>query len=226
MSLFCTMLVVAYLSYARTGWIGVIAEIAAIVFLSKRKMLALIIGFIGGFLLFFFFFETIAAKLGDIVVFFINFFDAFETDKFDYLFAGRWRIFRRNLVGFYSGNPIHILIGYGVGGTAFLTTGASRGAGHSTYITLLCDFGLINLCVFFTLMGSLIYKSCRLIKLKNLHLQTIGKTCFITITGYLAIGLGTHFIYALSSGVWLFWGICGIMVGVSSNVSEIEASSA
>ena len=222
--MFTLMLVLTYFSYARTAWIGIFAELVAMLFLMQRKKVAMLIGLMVIPIALPFLYKTIITNLSDIPTFFVHISDVFKTDHYDYLFSGRWTIFRKSLLGLYSGNPIHIIIGYGIGGTAFLTTGASYGAAHSTYITLLCDFGLINMSIFMTMMVLLFYKSYQLTKRSNPYLKNIGKVCIITIIGYLTIGIGTHFIYFLISGGWLFWGICGVMLGVYCNADKIEGN--
>ncbi len=217
-SILCLMLLVVFFSYARTAWLGVLAELIMIMLLSSQKRITLPIFSIIILIISPLIYNAFSSNLMDIVTFFSNIPDVFYTNYYDYLFSGRWLIFRRSLLGIYSGNLINILLGYGIGGTGFLTAGLSYGAGHNTYITLLCDFGLINTLIFLSLLFLIFLRALRLMQTSNYYLSSTGKMCLITITGYLVIGLGTHFIYFMISGIWLFWGLCGVMIGLYSNM--------
>ena len=211
-----SLLIIVFYSYARTGWIAVAVELIFIALLSdKRKTMVIILLCVAPAVAYFFA-DIFASQLQDIATFFMNLSEVFKTDKYDYLFSSRWFIFRRNLLGLWNSGPLNFLFGFGIGGSAYLTTGAGYGGGHSSYIVLLSEFGIINFSLYFWLIGLLLVRSYRLISSTNSVIRNLGKACLTVIVGYLTLGLGTHFFYFLSSGVWLFWGICGIMIGVYS----------
>ena len=94
--------------------------------------------------------------------------------------------------------------------------GIGRSGGHNIYLPLLIDFGLINFSLFMLLFGMLYHKAFLLVKSENTLNSRFGTICVSVITGYLVMGLGTHIFYHMSSGVWLFWGIQGAMMGLLS----------
>jgi len=214
LSIIISLLLIAYFSYARTGWVAVGVEIVFISLLSNKRKILLLILLCFVPIIFYLSGDVIFRMLKDIATFFLNFSEVFESNKYDYLFQYRWFIFRLNLLGLWNSGPLNLLFGFGIGGSAYLSTGGGYGGGHSSYIVMLSEFGLVNFALYCWLIGLLIFRSFKLIKDANPMISSLGKSCLTVIVGYMTLGLGTHFFYFLSSGVWLFWGICGIMVGI------------
>jgi hypothetical protein len=218
------LLVIAFFSYARTGWIALAVELIFISLISnKRKVMFIILLLIAPAAVYFSA-DIFAKQLSDVATFFMNLSEVFKSSKYDYLFSSRWYIFRRNLLGLWNSGPLNLLFGFGIGGSAYLTTGSGYGGGHSSYIVLLSEFGIINFSIYLLLIGILVSRSFSLLRSTNLVISNLGKACLTVIVGYLTLGLGTHFFYFLSSGVWLFWGICGIMIGVYSVERKTQQS--
>ncbi len=217
---FCLMLLVAFFSYARTAWLGILSELIMIILVSSRKKVTIPIFVLLVLIFSPLIYKIFASNLEDIYTFVTHIKDAFYTNRYDYLFSGRWLIFRRSLIGIYSGHILNILFGYGIGGTGFLTAGLSYGSGHNTYITLLCDFGLVNTILYIVLISLLFFKAYKLSRVSELYISSIGKMGLILIAGYLVTGFGTHFIYFLISGIWIYWSLCGIVLGLYTKVPQ------
>lgn len=212
------ILVLIYFSFARTGWIAVAVECVVFIFMLRGRyfLSALALVLFSAILLSFTpAGDKMAETLNSFPVLFLNFADAFTTDNFDYLFSGRWHIIRINFMTFLHRDALTILIGSGIGGSG----------GHNIYFPLLLDFGLINFCLFLSLFGLLYQRAFLLMKSPNQIVSKFGRACVCITTGYLVMGLGTHIFYHMSSGVWLFWGIQGALVGLYANRKSIEATS-
>jgi hypothetical protein len=219
-----------FLTFRRTVWLGVLAQIVTWLLCSMKGIgkygyLAMMI-FPIAVLLYLGYFAVIAERFGDIIVFWQNFPEVFESRRFDYLFSGRWGFFRANLEHFYQQNAINMLIGNGIG--SMLGVSLSRGViggGHNTYLILLIEFGLINTFLYMILVFLVVLKASVLRKSDDKLIRNFSNTAITMIFGYMTMGLGKHLFYELTSGIWIFWLVLGCVAGLYSNHKEAIASS-
>ena len=216
------LLIIAYLSYARTGWLGVFVELSLFIYFlenTKAKIVLICFSFcILSVLYFYHELDPILNKFQD-VWFFLNHLDKVWNDnsyKITHLFTGRWGMWRANLKTFLNFNPLAILFGSGIGTAAFIAqqAGIYVKEAHNAYICLLIDFGLINFILLSMLMIFMFIRSIKMLKAKNKFLIYAGKSWFILLCAYSVLGIGTHIFYHVSISVWMFWAICGSYTGL------------
>lgn len=215
------MIVFIYFTYRRTVWLGLIIQLFMWFLLFQKTKykfinsylttLLLIAVFIFGTLLTFSFQD----RLGDIATFFNNIPAVFTSDQYNYLFTGRWEFFRGYLIYITNQPVINMILGNGVGSTAYAAWSAAQSAGgaHNCYAILLIEFGLISLILYMVVAFFLYWKSLRLLRSNDSFNRQYAKFFMTLLTSYLVMGLGTHIFYELTSGVWIFWGIvAGLLV--------------
>ena len=222
------LLAIAYLSYARTGWLGVFADFVLFVyFLDNRKIKFLFIFlFLFILLVLCFYFRNILDPIFNRfqdIWFFINNFHRAWTDNSPeilHLFNARWGIWRANLKIFFHRNPLEILFGSGIGTCVLIgeQAGIYVGASHNAYLALLIDFGVVNFILFLILIYSMFRKAIKMLKTKDKFLIYVGRSWLIILSAYSILGMGTHIFYHVAISVWIFWAICGACMGVFVNI--------
>ena len=68
--------------------------------------------------------------------------------------------------------------------------------------------------LYFTVVFFLYLKSFKLLRSKDSFNRQYAKLFMTLLTSYLVMGLGTHIFYELTSGIWVFWGLGGALLGL------------
>ena len=216
------MVIFLYFTYRRTVWVGLIVQLFMWFFLFQKNKHRFIYSFLGALLCIgIFIFGTqsnisFVNRLGDIATFFNNIPDVFTSDRFNFLFTGRWGFFRGYLIYIANQPVINMILGNGVGSTAFASWSAlqTEGGGHNCYAILFIEFGLLSFILYFTVVFFLYLKSFKLLRSKDSFNRQYAKLFMTLLTSYLVMGLGTHIFYELTSGIWVFWGLGGALLGL------------
>jgi hypothetical protein len=215
-------LILIYLTFRRTVWLGVLVQIVTWLLFSQKGFgkfgyLALLV-FPVAILMPLGYFNVFGERFGDIIVFWQNFPEVFESRSFDHLFSGRWGFFRANLAYFFEQNSINMLIGNGIGSMAYVSHSRGvAGGGHNTYLILLIEFGLINTLLYLTLILLVLFKASALRKSDDKTVREFANIAITIIAGYMTMGLGKHLFYELTAGIWMFWMVSGCVVGLYAN---------
>lgn len=224
------MLIFLYFTYRRVVWIGLMAQLLTWLILLHKTKYRLIYAYLGA--LFFILLEgaqstfSLEDRLGDIVTFFGHLPEAFTSNRYDFLFTGRWGFFRGNLI-YLANQPImNLIFGNGVGSTAYASWSAARvaGGGHNCYFILLIEFGLICFIMYMLLVLILLWKSFRMLHSSDTFIRQYSKLFISLLVSYMVMGLGTHIFYELTSGIWIFWGLAGGVVALSVNENRTRTA--
>jgi hypothetical protein len=224
------MLVLIYFTYRRTAWLGLLAQLATWFVLlrsGKSKILysyllvscVVIITIIGADVV-----TAFGDRLSDLYSLMSNVPDVFYNKKYDNLLTGRWGIFRTNLQFLLNQSFISLLVGNGIGSTfyAALSEGG-RGGYHSCYFILLIEFGVINFFGYIALMGLLAARVIRGLRSESAFVRDYSRMFASSLVGYMVMGVGTHLFYEITSGVWFFWALAGLLMGLVSAEKKATA---
>jgi hypothetical protein len=219
------IVVLIFLTYRRTVWVGLVVQFFFLYLLAEKHRTRMLFGYATFVSVLAFsaldVVPVLAERFSDIVVFFSNFPEVFTSDRYDYLFSGRWSFFRANLLYIFKQGIYSLAFGNGVGSTHYASAlGGASGGDHNSYLILLIDFGLISLSLFIALIYGLFRRARLLSKSGNVESTRYGKLFLVILGSYLAMSAATHLLYFLTSGIWIFFSIAGMMSGIFLNMQE------
>jgi hypothetical protein len=222
--LIAVALILLYFTYRRTVWVGLLGELIVWFSLSrKKKSFFVLLGIVLFFTLFFKggdILYIIKDRLVDIPKFFVHSSQLFNEDRFDYLFTGRWGIFRVNLIRFYQQDLLRKVFGNGLGSTTYFSrlAGIPTG-GHNNFLILLMDTGLLGLVSYLVFIFLLVRRAMRMRRAADDYRRAFAQAFLTFVSGYLIMGMGTHLIYRMGPQ-WMFAAMAGILIGPFAEPGE------
>jgi hypothetical protein len=220
-----TVIVLIFFTYRRTVWVGLMVQFVGFYIFAEKGRTRILLGygvFAGVVALFMVeIYPVFLERFSEVLVFFSSIPNVFTSDKFDYLFSGRWGLFRVYF-SFISKEGLYSLIfGNGVGSTHYAAyLGGKSIGGHNSYLILLLDYGLISLSLFTALLLMLFRRARLFARLSDVDSSRYGKFFLIVLASYIVMSLATHLIYFLTSGIWIFFSIAGMLSGIYLNMAQ------
>lgn len=216
-----SFLVLLYLTYRRGVWLGLFAQLFAYFFLLQKAKHKLIYGclfsVIAISLLFTQVSSTFEDRFSDISTYYDNISEAFETDRYNDLFSGRWGFFRANLLYLVKQPITNLIVGNGIGATHYASEEmGTSGGGHNIYLILLIDFGIISLLAYIFFHLTLFSKLLCSLTSTSPFVRGYSRSLISLIVSYLVMGMVTHVLYGNATN-WLLWGLIGALIGLLTN---------
>jgi O-antigen ligase len=145
----------------------------------------------------------------------------------DTLFSGRLVGYEAVLQGYMETPVLNKLIGVGLGSTPLLAAerGIPKGGAHNNYLVVLADSGIVGAVLYVGLLSSCLASGISLYRMRAIGRKTRSwATMFLSlVVSYCTMGFGTHLVFRLVTGEWLFWALVGSVLGVSSGSPEQQS---
>jgi hypothetical protein len=212
------IIVILILTYRRVAWIGTIFILFIWLFFlihtNKYKVIIILISILVIII-------TMAPiemliMLSDIsdTLNIINYLpEMFSTSKYDYLWTGRWGLFREvYLSTLGEQHVIYTIFGRGISSTISIADGKDYSllGGHSNYFVLLFDYGILGFSIYYGLLLAILWEAIRSARNTNNYNQRLISISIIAlVSSYFVMGFIEHLIWHLIAFNWMFWFMIG-----------------
>lgn len=215
MLLFLTMI---FFTYRRGVWLGLLVQLATYFFILQNIKYKMLYGYLFIFIVILLSFTQVPSTFEDRFSDFSTFYEhipvAFETNRYDDLFSGRWGFFKANAEYLVKQPVLNLILGNGIGAMSYASDEMGEsGGGHNIYLILLVEFGLVSFLLYLLFMRAVFSKLMRALKTLSPFGSQYTKIVIAMFAGYLVVGMVTHVFYEVNAN-WVFWGMIGALLGL------------